>query len=120
MITEEEKQEIIDKAVEKALLVLPETVGTMMMEQAALNKINAKFYSDYPEFAKRKDIVASVIEKIDSENPGADYKDILKKAVPEIRKQLDIVNNLDTSTMPQIAGIDRAFNNNQNFGNGII
>lgn len=108
MVTEEEKQEIIDKAVEKAMLVLPEVVGNLMAQHVALSKMNSKFYAEHPEFAARKDIVASVIEKIDGENPLMKYEDLLVKAIPEIRKRMEVTSKLDTATVRPI--VDRNFN----------
>ena len=90
MITEEEKQEIIEAAVEKALLMIPEVVGNMMTNHVAMAKINSSFYAKHPEFKDKKDIVVSVIEMLEGQDPTVDYKDILKKAVPEIRKRIDI------------------------------
>lgn len=99
MITSEEKQEIIDeavdKAVEKALLVLPEVIGNLITDHVAMAKINAQFYKDHPEFKDKKDIVASVIEKINGENPLLNHKDLLGKAIPEIQERIKTVGSLD-------------------------
>lgn len=101
MITPEERNEIINAAVEKALLLLPDTVGSLITEHVALTKINAEFYKSHPEFKDRKDIVASVIEKVDGENPLLDYKDVLGKAVPEIKRRIETVESLNmTSVTP--------------------
>jgi len=100
MITEEEKQEIIGLAVEKALLMLPEVVGNMMKQHATMSKLNSKFYADYPEFQKHKDAVVSVIEKLDAENPFINYEDLLVKAVPEIRKRITLVKMMDVVNTP--------------------
>lgn len=98
-ITEEEKNEIIDMAVEKALLLLPETVGALMANHAAMAEINKKFYSDYPEFKNNRDAVMSVVEKIEGENPLLDHKGILKKAVPEIRKRIETLKKTNMTTI---------------------
>lgn len=99
MITPEERQEIIDAAVEKALLVLPETMGSLITEHIATNKLNSQFYKDHPEFKDAKDIVASVIEKVDGENPLLNYKDVLGKAVPEIRRRIETVKSLNMDSV---------------------
>lgn len=104
MITPEERQEIIDAAVEKALLVLPETVGNLIADHVALNEINADFYKNHPEFKDKKDIVASVIEKIDGENPLMDYKNVLGKAVPEIQRRIETVKSLDMNSVSSDPG----------------
>jgi len=95
MIDEKEKEEIINKAVERALLLLPDTVGNLIANHAALSKLNSKFYADHPEFKDKKDIVASVVEMIEGRNPLSKYEDILKEAVPEIKKRIDTLQHLD-------------------------
>lgn len=99
MITEEEKLEIIQRAtnlaVEKTLLLIPEVVGNLMSSHAALHKINTKFYADFPEFKDKKDVVASVVEMVEGENPLAKYEDILKQSVPKIRERILTLKGLD-------------------------
>ena len=95
MISPEERESIIREAVERALLVLPETVGTLMANQAAISKITSNFYSKYPEFKTHKGVVASVIEGVEAKNPVEDYERILNKAVPEIRKRIKLLDSLD-------------------------
>jgi hypothetical protein len=95
MITEEEKEDIINKAVEKALLMIPEVVSNMMAKHVMLNKLNAKFYEDHPEFKDHKEIVASVVEMLDGKNPTDDYAELLQSAIPEIRKRIGTVKELN-------------------------
>lgn len=96
---EKERQEIIDeavnKAVEKTLLLIPEVIGNLMSSHASLHKINQKFYSDYPEFKDKKNIVANIVEMVEGKNPLDDYKTILEKAVPEIRQRILTLKNID-------------------------
>ena len=99
-LTEEEKLEIIDRAVEKALLKLPEVVGNMMTQHAALVRMNSQFYAEHPEFANHKHIVASVIEKVDGEDTTADYKDKLARAIPEIRRRITLLTQIDMGKPP--------------------
>lgn len=99
MITEIEKQEIVDKAAEKVLLRLPEVMGNLMANHAAMAKLNSQFYKDNPEFTSYKDSVVSVIEMIEGKDPTADYKDILKKSVPEIKKRISLLSKLNTDNV---------------------
>lgn len=99
LILEKERQGIINEAVEKTLLLLPETVGNLITDHIAMNKINAEFYKDHPEFKDKKDIVVSVIEKVNGENPLLDYKDVLGKAVPEIQRRIETVGTLDMTSV---------------------
>jgi len=103
-------QEIIDAAVEKALLAIPEVVGNLMAQHATYNKLNSQFYSDHPELKNKKEVVAAVIEMMDSQNPGIEYSKLLEKALPEIRKRVAMTDNMSvTSISPNL---------NLNFGNG--
>ena len=106
-LTDDEKNEIINLAVEKALLMLPEVVGNMMQQHATMNKLNSEFYSTYPEFRDHKDAVVSVVEKVDAENPFTKYEEILALAVPEIRKRIALVKSLD---MNSVSNPKRDFN----------
>ena len=103
MITERERQSIIDeavdKAVERALLVLPEVVGNLIVDHVAMNKINAKFYKDHPEFKDHKDVVMSVIEATEGKNPLLNYEDLLGKAVPKIQERIKTMESLDMKTI---------------------
>ncbi len=106
MIEEKEKQEIIDRAVEKTLLLIPEVVGNLMASHAALHKINTKFYSDYPEFKDKKDVVTSVVEMVEGKNPLVKYEDILKDSVPKIRERILTMKNLDMENVTSKANRD--------------
>jgi len=103
VITEEERQSIIDAAVEKALLLLPEVVGNLIMNQAHQVKLNRDFYKKYPEFSDNKEAVSAVLETVDRENPGVDYEAVLEKAVPLIKQRLSQVSkvNLNVPRRPQ-------------------
>ena len=94
MITEEERQSIINEAIEKALLALPEVVGNLIMNQVNLVKMNKIFYDKFPEFSTKKDIVQAVVEKVEEDYPGTDYEEILKQAVPLIRERIKVTNSL--------------------------
>jgi hypothetical protein len=122
MITPEERQEIIneavDKAVEKALLLfekaiekaidkatekifllIPETIGNLIVDHVTMNKINAEFYKNHPEFKDHKDVVMSVIEATEGKNPTINYKDLLGKAVPKIQERIKTMESLDMKTV---------------------
>lgn len=98
-ITEEQREEIINTAVERALLLLPEIVGNMMATQASLHKINKEFYEKYPEFKNDKNTVVSVVEQTEGAYPTLPYGKILKKAVPKIRERIGTLKKLDMDTV---------------------
>lgn len=95
MITKEERQSIINEAVEKVLLMIPDTMGNLMTNHMALLEMNKKFYLKHPELRDKKDIVTSVVEMIEGRDPTVDYEEILRQAVPEIKKRIAQTSNLD-------------------------
>lgn len=100
MITPEERREIIDTAKEEILLSLPEVIGSLMVNHAAMLKNNKAFYDAHPEFKEHKDLVAAVIEQVEGANTIADHSQIMEQAVPEIRKRLLTLKSLNTTTVP--------------------
>jgi len=107
MITEEEKNEIIDMVVdrvmdmtvERLLLSIPETVGHLMASSVALKTTNEEFYKKYKEFSKHRDVVASVVEMTEGKNPLLSHKELLEKAVPDIKRRIKTMNGLDMKTV---------------------
>lgn len=99
MITPEEREEIINAAVERALLALPEVVGNLITSQFKLLKINKKFYEKFPEFSPHKDVISTIVEAVEAENPGEDYEKILEKALPIIRDRVSKVKSLDVKSI---------------------
>ncbi len=100
MVTPEEREEIINAAVEKTILMIPEVIGRVIQEKVAIGKLSKKFYDDNKDFYDHKDLVASIISVKEAENPGKPYDQILDLAVPEIRKQIKSyasVNNKDVA-----------------------
>lgn len=100
MITQEERDEIIAAATERTLLMIPEVIGNLMASHAALHKINTKFYTDYPEFKDKRDVVQSVVEMVEGNNPLLSYEEILLKAAPEIKRRLVVMQDIDTKKTP--------------------
>lgn len=105
MFTEREEA-IINAAVERTLLAIPDVVGNLMANHAALHKINLKFYDKYPEFKDKKDVVQSIVEWIEGKNTLLGYEEILEKAVPEIRKRLLIMQDVNTTNVSTNIPVD--------------
>jgi len=98
-ITESEIEMIVDKAVEKTLLMIPEVIGNLITHHISLNKMNKDFYEKHPDLREHKEMVASVIEYTEGNNPPMDYSQLIEKAYPEIRKRLALTKDLDMETV---------------------
>lgn len=90
MIEKDERESIINEAIERILRYLPEAVGNLMASNAMYTKLTTDFYKDHSEFKNHKEIVKEVVGKIEGQNPTKDYKDILKEAIPVIRDQIKL------------------------------
>ena len=99
MITEKEKREIIDRAVEETLLKIPEVVGSLMMNHASKMRAGKKFYKKFPEFNENRDIVAAVIEGVENSDASLDFDQIIEKAIPKIKRQIASVKDLEMTKM---------------------
>lgn len=100
-LIDERLNELLPLIAEKILLKLPEVVGNLMTNHATFAKANSEFYKAHPEFADHKDVVVSVLERVDGENPLLEYEDKLKKAIPEIRDRINILKRLDMVNAPK-------------------
>lgn len=107
---EKEKQELSALTTERDLLMLPETVGNLIQNHIAMTKINTEFYKDHPEFKDKKDVVASVIEMVEGENPLIEYKDLIQIAIPKIKERIKTMEGVD---MAASATVDRNFSNGE-------
>ena len=98
MITAEEKEQIINEAIERMSLAIPTIVGNLMANKVVMSRLNKEFFGKYPEFKNSIDSVTEVLEEIESENPGEKYEYILEKAVPRIKERIGTIKRLDTSS----------------------
>jgi len=99
MLSDDERNEIINLAVERTLLLLPETVGNLIANHMAMSKLNSEFYAAHPEFRDKKDVVVAVVEMIEGENPLEDYEGLLRKAVPKIRERIETMKTMPVDSV---------------------
>ena len=107
-------KEVVNEVVEKILLMLPDIMGNLITNHMSMLKMNKEFYLAHPELRNNKDVVASVIEMIEGQDPTVDYEDILQKAIPEIKRRLGQVKdlNFEPVSKPNRSLKDLTFTNN--------
>lgn len=93
-ITEQKIQEIEDRIVEKVLLMIPEVIGNLITHHVSMNKINKEFYEKNPELRKHKEVVVKILENTEGKNPLLNHKELLNKALPKIKDQINIVKGM--------------------------
>ena len=94
MITPEEKEQIIQEALERILKVLPETIGNLMKAQSMYKQLTENFYKENPELKGHSDIVREVVAKVEGSNPMADYSTSLLGTIKECTGRMQKIRNL--------------------------
>lgn len=85
---EQEKQQLIYEITERILLRMPEVMGNLMQEHAAIHEMSTKFYEANPEFKDHRLLAVAVISEVEKDNPSDEYAEILAKATPIIRERI--------------------------------
>jgi len=95
-------QKIVVDVTEKVLLRMPEVIGNLLKEHAAVHKMKQAFFKAHPEFVGNELLIAKVVQKIEQGNIDKDYKDILDMAVPVIQRSIQTSAACDTKTKPTL------------------
>jgi len=85
---------VFQKAVESAILYLPEAVDKLAKRNAYTVKAWGSFIDKHPEFKENKEIVISVIQGVEQENPLLTLEEVLEKAAPEIETSIKAMKQL--------------------------
>ena len=106
-LTEREEQ-IINIAVERALLLTPEAMQRMIIHKTILRDLTRKFYDENKDFTGHEDLVNSLIEKTVLDNPGLPLDKILSLAAPLIREKMAALTTMnfkpvDTKPTPTLS-----------------
>jgi len=109
--TKEGLEEVLTRicalAVEDALRVLPTVVRSLVAQAALSKKAADTFYLENRDLEGHKELVARVVEELESKSPGKTYADILNSAAPEIRKRLMVNKKIvHTGTKPDLEKLD--------------
>ena len=84
---------------ERAILMLPEVVESLITQKAFNRKAAVKFFEENKDFTGNMKFVQEMIEKTELANPGLTYDKILELATPEIKKGLMAFKTLDFKTV---------------------
>ena len=99
MISEDEKEGLINEIVERMLLKIPDIVGNLITLYADKIRMSKEFYAKYPEFSDHRDVVASVIESMDANSKFKPFKEVVEDSVPVIRKRIGLLKGIDMKTV---------------------
>jgi len=96
------------QAVEEALRILPNVMKSLTIQAAGMYELKNKFYTDHPELVPHRQLVATIVEQTEANNPGLSYEDIIKKALPSIEAKVKTkkVVATDVGGKPSLSQID--------------
>lgn len=100
-MTEDERESIINEAVQRTLLAIPEVIGNLITNHMSILKINKEFYEQHKEFASDKNSVQEVVEMVEGMNPSLEYKEILERSIPLIKERIRNMKTLDVKSAPR-------------------
>lgn len=107
-----EKRELIKKVreqvMEQVYRSLPDIVANLATSAQSHAERFVRFYEEHPEFKEHTEIVGTTVSKIEGEDPIRPYDEMLKLAVPEIRKAIEQKNKVSMEP-PGDLSADRKF-----------
>ena len=87
---------LVKLCVEESLKTLPQVMAHVSASAAYLKKTSDDFYKANKDLNKHRRLMAETIMKVEGENPGLKYTEVLEKAAEEARK---IIPNLTPETI---------------------
>lgn len=98
--------QLVQLAVQEALKMLPIVNENIIKQSAVLHKASEQFYQNNPDLADHKPMVASVIERLESDAPGTNFDEILRRAAPEARDAIQAQNGAAGTTKNRLSKLD--------------
>lgn len=92
--------------VEESLKALPTVLDHLAKQAAYLKELSDKFYKNNKDLAQHKRLVVTVIEKVEANNPGMEYSEILEKVVPEARRRISMLEEIKDEDRKPISDYD--------------
>lgn len=108
----EELEKLLNKAIEEAvegtLRAIPGVIKSLVVQAAHLQNAKDEFYASNKDLSMHKDVVASAMESIETNNPGISFEKMMKILGPEARKRLKDVktSNAVVDERPSIEHVD--------------
>ena len=80
--------------IEKVLCSIPDMINHLAKRAEMMNEIYRELFKECPECKDDKELLASVIQKVEGENIGKSPAEIFKLVPSEYRKAKGLMNNL--------------------------
>lgn len=97
---------LVKLCVEESLKSLPNVMSHISAQAAYLKDMSNKFYKDNKDLMPYKRLVAETIEKLEAENPGLSYEDILKKAAVQAKQTISKIDSIKSEKPSELKQFD--------------
>lgn len=94
------KNEIILEAQERVLRSVPELVMIHLLRQKNISGMVERFFKEHKEFKGSKVAVATILNKVSSENPGWTIEQCLNETARKAKKILEVKGDLGVVQEP--------------------
>lgn len=88
---------VFQKAVESAILYLPEAVDKLGKRLAYTTKVFGEFIEKHPEYREHKDLVVHTMQKLELESPNKNIEEILASSVAVIDREIKLLKDMKVS-----------------------
>lgn len=89
--------ELMHLTIQETLKALPIINENLVKRSAFLQQKSIEFYEQNPELVQHKPVVADVIQRIEAENPGMDFENILSRAKVDTKKALELKGKISAN-----------------------
>ena len=88
--------------IEKVLCSIPDMINHLAKRAEMMNEIYRELFKECPECKDDKELLASVIQKVEGENIGKSPAEIFKLVPAEYRKAKGLMNNIGNVDMSKL------------------
>jgi hypothetical protein len=80
---------VYNRAVEDAIRSIPSVISRLLVSIPARKKLIKDFHERNPSYKDHKEIVAKVVQDVESDNPDMDYDQLLRASEPIINRHIE-------------------------------
>jgi len=93
-VLDEVLDRVYNKAVERALTLMPHTVASLLKYAANIDTVQAEFMKDNQDLVEHKDRLKELVGSVSSEHPDWDIAKTVDEAGKDLRKEIKTISNI--------------------------
>lgn len=90
-------EKAVNEAVERTLRVMPFVMQNLIASIGKMKEVRDTFYEKHKELSEHKDLVAKVMEEIESKNPAVSLESLADLTAKETKRRLASVSNMSNT-----------------------